>query len=168
MNETALFYTFSTVAQTLAAAFAMLGAFVLFRVSGGQPVFERIREYFRLNQSRFDPIKAEQAVRRAGAAGVREIITYADLDAADSRWSEFDEAHRWHGMRATILSRFRWSLRLTLVVVTASIAAIPLSPALANANWLAWTSAVLAVIGAAACLILYFKLIGALIPSGDW
>ena len=30
--ENALFYTFSTIAQTLAAAIALLGAFVLFRL----------------------------------------------------------------------------------------------------------------------------------------
>ncbi len=33
-DETALYYTFSTIAQTLAGAFGILGAFVLYRLQG--------------------------------------------------------------------------------------------------------------------------------------
>jgi len=46
ISETALFYSFSTIAQTLAGAFAILGAFVLFKTQSINKVFENITEIF--------------------------------------------------------------------------------------------------------------------------
>jgi len=52
MDSTALYYTFSTIAQTLAAGFAVLAAFVLYRLqeienqlSHANRVFSDYREY---------------------------------------------------------------------------------------------------------------------------
>jgi len=41
-DETALYYTFSTIAQTLAGSFAMLGAFVLFKIQSLNEGFRNI------------------------------------------------------------------------------------------------------------------------------
>jgi len=42
LDETALYYTFSTIAQTLAGSFAMLGAFVLFKIQSLNEGFRNI------------------------------------------------------------------------------------------------------------------------------
>jgi len=46
MDTTALYYTFSTVAQTLAAGFAILAAFVLYRLQGMEQDLLRSNEVF--------------------------------------------------------------------------------------------------------------------------
>jgi hypothetical protein len=46
MDPTALYYTFSTVAQTLAAGFAVLAAFVLYRLQGMEQELLRANEVF--------------------------------------------------------------------------------------------------------------------------
>jgi len=46
MHEAGLYYTFSTIAQTLAAAFAVLAAFVLFRLTNAEQAFLQLDRRF--------------------------------------------------------------------------------------------------------------------------
>jgi len=75
MDATTLYYTFSTIAQTLAAAFAFVGAFVLFRLQG---INQEIESIMRRIIDKLDYVAGEREDYDEGmkTIGSKEYETY--------------------------------------------------------------------------------------------
>src|SRR5262249_5355065 len=78
LSETALYYFFSTVAQTLAASFGILAVFLVFRLPGVEASFVAARDEFRNFTTRVAPEELLRVAQRGGwaavAARLREMM----------------------------------------------------------------------------------------------
>jgi hypothetical protein len=136
LNETALYYFFSTVAQTLAASFGILAVFLVFRLPGIEASFDVAREEFRSFTTEMD---AEELLRSAQTGGwafvatrLREIRVEPD-EGVRRRLGRFcDAAHRAWNTKQALLGALRISLVPTIVAIAVSLSALPVVPHLAD------------------------------------
>jgi hypothetical protein len=165
MDPTALYYTFSTVAQTLAAGFAVLAAFVLYRLQGmerelleANAVFARLREYI-------------------SVPDIWSILTTEGFEALDARMrrTEKERSVHFYGRetleppsRAVLLwwpiwrTTVHWlkvSLAVTVGDIAFCFALLPLVPSVAPTPGLAYTLMAVSVVVGAAALLMYARLI---------
>jgi len=168
--ETALYYLFSTVAQTLAGAIALLGALVLFRMQQLSAAMEQsvrtlIDRYHHapdgshsyaqeLMSGDFTSVR-DHFVTGPGkrVAGQADVIYFANVRELDSSLES----------RKTILIQFRYSLILTAIVILFSIGSIPVAPALAKHYAAAIVVIVVTVLAVAASLLSYGRLAQAIL-----
>jgi hypothetical protein len=132
--ENALFYTFSTISQTLAGAIALLGAFVLYRLqtlnAGLQQNAAIARTHIRGNpnqmmdyelQGRYDEVL--QVCLQANQE------TPVEFTAARSQLAEL------LARRTSLYRSFRWSLLLTVSLVWVSVALLAFTPRIASTGY---------------------------------
>ena len=175
MTEDALFWAFSTVAQTLGGAVALLAAFALYRLQGSRSSIRHLGEQIR---DRFAEKRKKIAADRHVAA-TEEKTGIVDLNRpfAKKDWREFvSEAKRcvrqvgpleesfvyWLGKecdRQDVLIPWLWSALVpSAVCIVASLVLLPFAEPLASTcagNWL--LGVVLAL--AAICVVLYLVFI---------
>ena len=133
---TTLYYTFSTVAQSLAAAIALLGAFVLFRMQTLSAEIER-------RSDALLDLGLDTAVKRAATdaharGDVRSVleITSVQITVPDSR---VEYARR--RLRAllrherSLMFAFWVSTLLTVALVTCALVAVSRVPEIIDAGW---------------------------------
>ena len=169
--EQGLLYTFSTIAQALGGAFALLSAFVLYR-------FQLLKESmyqdaFHLSDAWLGP-NARQAYRPLIASGDYEAVA----DVADSQYAAAQEktdevpvTPSWDesrnrlrvsiGKRSVVSSLFKRSAFTTGFVMIGSVAVIPLAHPIHCITWLACSVLVVGIGGFALCLFQYWSLIKA-------
>jgi hypothetical protein len=157
--ENALYYTFSTIAQTLAGILAVMVAFIL------------------LGLQRLDQMVLEARALLRSVVGIGRLETcWADLrdggvEALDQRlrtWGGFVDpvdAQTYQGaveawaLRVRIARKLRWSVVLTLSEIAICFGVLTVTPSLKDCPLAAKGVLVGALLPAIACLGFYFNLI---------
>ena len=168
MSESALFYTFSTIPQTLAGGAAILVAVVLYRLGDVDRSIDGAREHLQASW-RERPFRiAWRALERGGWRAVEGVI---------GRWEGFTStfedqnagrrAYRALRLRQQILFLLVASLTLTVLDILVCFASIPLTPRLLRSQ----ADAAQVVVGTLTltclCLGFYERLIWAMVkPIG--
>jgi len=167
LDATTLYYTYSTIAQTLAGAFGILGAFTLFRL-----------------QSITQSIKGICTAIYNGAVCQRNIIK---IPFAEEDWNGFSRAIEGRSLdeviydrvsisleqfenyrnklktrlifRETVISYLKATLYLTAVTIALSLFFLPLTPVLAEWIYFSAGFLIITVILSILCLYKYVQLI---------
>jgi hypothetical protein len=133
---TTLYYTFSTIAQSLAAAIALLATFVLFRMQTLQAEIERRSDA--LLEFGFDT-SVKSAAKDAQARGdVRSVleITSVRISTPDNR---VDSARRrlkaLFRHEQSLMRAFWTSTVVSVALVTAALVAVSRVPEIIQAGW---------------------------------
>jgi hypothetical protein len=159
--ENALYYTFSTIAQALAAAMALLAAFTLYRLQSIDTQCVGAAENLRIANIVTDPAILAHAnlhewQKYVGA--VRKRVPVAPSDRREIYEGVLTLLPRLIRQAAAI-RRVMWiSLGLTAIVMGASVWALAEVPMLCVNHW-AGAALYWAVMGFAACLIAYLGLL---------
>jgi hypothetical protein len=156
--ENALFYTFSTIAQALAAAMAILAAFAMYRLKGIDDESSGAAITIESQTGGGDYLRRYSLVSRWNKC----------LEAADRRIAETGSGAEVIALREQLrqlrtasgtIRRALWSaLAATAVVMTGSVAALAYVPAICRAT-LAPQALQCGVVGFAVCLAAYGWLI---------
>ena len=173
--ETSLYYTFSTIPQTLAAAFGILGAFVLFRLATLWKAVEASDDCIRGQLSEYvtDVNDFQRAARERGLQGLQDAFSRTNpkedwfavyfregASGAANRRMAIISGHAAVQSSRSILRRLKWGLGLTVFAVLIPIVELPLVPwlLLADEEYLLLALAVPIVL-TLICLILYTHII---------
>lgn len=182
--QSAFYYTLSTIAQTLAAAFGILSTFMLYRFQHAETKIEAHEENLSETVSTMagavesealvaqlkegDPGTVEEvvgkAVKEAGGGGASRAARdeVKEIQAAGEGISFWSAFHR----RA--LRRLRHALLLTVSTIGFCLVQLPMTPLLARRLPLAAVLAATAVLLALVCLTMYARLILLLlVPEAD-
>jgi hypothetical protein len=151
-SETALYYTFSTIAQTLAGLFALLAAFVLYRLS-------ILNDETGWNGAVLaEGIKTDQARTLNGEGRYQELPDLAARSNNAGRPTEFRRLKLLVPFRRWLLCWFGFSISITAVVISASVCFIPFAPNQQKTDFIAWV-AWLVIAGFGICVVSYVILI---------
>ena len=173
MNENALYYTFSTIAQTLAAGFGILAAFVLYRLKDMESGLAAANEVFR-REHRLNSSEVWSILARSGGSEVMEAM-YKRLEGTDDRPSrEFNEAvsaaELWRKAWLRSQSWLKRSLVITVADIALCLLVLPIVPQL-DRNPAGFGLALLAALLGVAALVAYVNLIFSVINTtgpDDW
>lgn len=162
MIATALFYTFSTIAQTLAGAIALLGAFVLYRFQTLNTEFgvkvEKVLVAFNSQEIYYIPLQNlsiegkykqfhQYAVEKWDKALARDVPGYKVA---------LDQLGQLVEYRDTILQGIKRSLIWTVVTLTYSVLMLAISPLLiARCESAVWLAISIGVVCFGVCIIRY-------------
>ena len=160
MSENVLYYTFSTIAQTLAAAFGVLTAIVVVRLPAIENVVENAKAIILTHHGDKNYERAWIALREGGLSGysaagfrIEGHLVNTQLAAAHGAWLT------WGNLIG--------SVRLALIPTGADIAvcflALPAVPWLAAKPAWAWAAVTLTVATAVFCLVSYGWLVTRLV-----
>lgn len=117
-DETALYYAYSTIAQTLAGAMAVIAAFVLYRLSG-------LRNELGHNAGILAvELHSADARKLNGQGRYKELLRLAEQHAYAGRPTEFARLKELTPMYENLMGCFLFSLVLTAGVIVASVALI--------------------------------------------
>lgn len=151
-SETALYYTFSTIAQTLAGGIALLAAFVLYRLN-------ILNEEMRWNGGVLaGGINTGEARTLNGEARYHELLDLAARSNNAGRPTEFRRLKLLVPFRRSLLCLFRFSISITAVVIFASVFFIPFAPKQQKTDFIACV-AWLIIAGFGVCIGSYARLI---------
>lgn len=154
MDATAIYYTFSTIAQTLAGALAVLVAFTVFRLA-------KLDETIRTGKTELtrysDWPRRWEALRVGGLKGLEDDLgTRVDLPQR----TVYHEAFVAVGQRPRMLRALGWALTATVSDIALCFIALPLTPLMASQSALVRGAAVsIPVAGGIICLGLYWWLV---------
>ena len=182
--ESTLYYTFSTIAQTLAGAIALLGAFILYRLqklnSGLDDHAKFIRKQYSeeedlvflnsfivkgqykkfLKYARANPIVTSDP---AGAARPDPSVVEASAVGTDEGQSYLVDVQAKMKellvLRKSLIRSFSVSLLLTVSLIAASVIALAVTPRLNARSDFRSGSLMLAIVWFLACLISYVSLL---------
>jgi hypothetical protein len=157
--ENALYYTLSTIAQTLAGALAVLVAFVLLRLSRLDDAITQGRAEL---QSRYgDWAKLWEALRTGGLEGLRRINGLR-TDQARLMALYHEASIAWR-TRPHIVHRLYVALGFTVADISLCFAALPFTPRIACSPRATGVVLFLTVTLGIVCLGLYVWLIAAMV-----
>lgn len=160
--ENALYYTLSTIAQALAAAFALLGAFVLVRLqqitaTSSASAAIVIRPFLPNDEARrllasgqfseLSTFLATQEYQRPGAIG-----SHAYAAASDALVKSIE-------LRKSMLSQLLRAMVVTAVVITSAVIVLAVTPLIASCAGFAWAILAVVVAGLIVSFIFYGRLI---------
>lgn len=169
--ENALLYTFSTIAQALGGAFALLSAFVLYRFQLlGSTMWQdsdKIRgEFARAAQGSlqwYDTLRVQgkytKLVQNIDAI-VEQMRPPVFSEGEAQFYYRLQESVRLH---AALANTFRRGAFTTGAVMLGSVAAIPIAHVVYREDVISWLLLVMGVCGFIACLRLYWAVIEAAI-----
>jgi len=169
LSENALYYTLSTIAQALAGAFAVLAAFVLFRLLAVDRAIQEGKSLLRLHDDVVPYIETWAALKQSGWRGVDQLYrtrtTGWQLPSGMRQTCEAaHEAYRaWPGTTTEI----HWALSVTAGDIAFCIVALALTPVVAKAPALGWAVLTVAVAAALVCLWLYRRLIAGVLRRSE-
>jgi hypothetical protein len=152
----ALFYTFSTIAQTLAAAIALLAAFLLYRL---QVLVSEIDDNFDRICRPLEFLQGYKVRNMNYAHDYYAVLKLADETQfpKDSFTAE-DERTRLPillNKKKSILNSFWFALYLTAGLIIFSIFVLIVTPQIANSSCLLWFVFVLGFLWFASCITSY-------------
>lgn len=183
--ETTLYYTFSTIAQTLAGAIALLGAFILYRLqklnSGLDDHAKFIRKQYSeeedlvflnsfivkgeykkfLKYTRANPIVEEP---EPGSATAPDQSAAAGSEAATNEAQSYltdiqTKMKELLVLRKSLIRSFTVSLLLTVSLIAASVIALAVTPSLNARSDFRQVSLTVAIVWFLACLVSYISLL---------
>jgi len=141
VTENALYYTFSTVAQTLAAVLAILAAFIVFRLPNIEKLFADFKSDAHSYTTKVEADDLLKAAQQGGRERVAERLISSSATSGDSATTEAflrqaEEVHRAWSTRQTGLSDLRALFVFGGVAIGGSLVALPFVPRLAGqAEW---------------------------------
>ena len=148
-SENALYYTFSTISQTLAGAIALLSAFVLYRLS-------TLNEEMGFNGGVLaEAINTDEARTLNGEGRYQELLALARRSNNAGRPTEFRRLSILVPFRKCLLRLFVFSISISAVLIFASVFFIPFAPKQQNIAWVAW----LIIAGFGVCILSYAILV---------
>jgi hypothetical protein len=155
--DNTLYYTLSTIAQTLAAAFGVLTAMVLVRLSTIQSTIGTAQAAVRHTWgSNF--VKAWNALREGGLAGLQKAEFYPEREDALTQ-GRLQAGHEVWLEWGRLVPAIKDALIPTGADIAVCFLALPAVPWLVCHPVSAWTTVVVAVGGAILCLVRYGRLI---------
>ena len=160
MSENALYYTFSTIAQTLAAAFGVLTAIVVVRLPAVEAAVENAKSIVLTHHGDVNYERAWIALSQSGLSGYRDAgfrieghLVNMQLAAGHRAWVSWE--------------KLTSSVRLALIPTGADIAvcflALPAVPWLSQRTPCAWAAVVFTVAAGVLCLVSYGWLVTRLV-----
>jgi hypothetical protein len=177
--ENALLYTLTTIAQSVAAAFGLLAAFVLFRLQSldqglWQDTSDLIGDYFNEDEkARLQTLRSQKQygpfLEALATALVRwrQYMATQGVPEVQTPWSDGDTRIgnvRWSVEASRIIKRRLWqALWPTVVTVFCTTAAIPTAHLICQSAPLSWFSLAIALAMFLVCLGMYVSLIAAAI-----
>jgi hypothetical protein len=159
IDPNGLYYTFSTIAQTLAGAFALLGAFVLYRL-------QSLNEEIKFNGGFIVGTWPGGIDGNVDAGHFNRNEQYAELIQLSERHSPHTNISGEQRERLKIvvayksrfLRLFHFGLFATAPLIVASIGFLPFIKSNGGNEWLAIPTFV-CVVGVAACVSIYIRVI---------
>jgi len=159
VDANALYYTFSTIAQTLAGALAVLVAFVLFRLRDLDKKIDLGNERLRALGEPY--LEARITLRKHGMAALKKLlegkVTFHPEAEEDCR-----VAYGASKTRTTVTRLLYVSLLMTALDIAACFVALPATSALICSGWALRSIVTLVGLGII-CLLLYVWLIVAMV-----
>jgi len=162
--ENALFYTFSTIAQTLAGAIALLAAFVLYRL---QALNAGIDQWSQTILGLYGGPDRRVVDDHYVRGQLRELLSYITEHPPDAGEKHLDvPVSRLDSLlrqRKAVLAGFKCSLLLTVLLVAASVMALAFTPDISRASY----SLIVLIIGIlwlGGCLASYAWLVNKALP----
>jgi hypothetical protein len=135
--ENALFYTFSTISQTLAGAIALLGAFVLYRLqtlnAGLQQNAAIARTHIRGNSNQHSLMMDYELQGRYDE--VLQVCLQANQETPVEFTAARSQLAELLARRTSLYRSFRWSLLLTVSLVGVSVALLAFTPRIASTGY---------------------------------
>jgi hypothetical protein len=154
--EQAIYYTLSTIAQTLAGALAVLVAFVLFRMADLDRALVAGRITLR-GQEAYYP-QTWKMLAEEGPEAVKKFfvgkatLTVPDLEAIEA-------AHRAMLTRRALSPLLRGTVLFTASDIALCFFALPFAPRIAYSRAATWVILSLAIVLGIICLLLFVSLI---------
>jgi hypothetical protein len=168
--ENGLLYTFSTIAQALGGAFALLSAFVLYRFQSMDRAMwddsNQIRgEFSRIAEGDvqwFDTLRVQgrytELVQKIEAVvnqkGIQAVFSVGQVEF----YYRLQASVRLHG---TLARLFRLGALTTGLVMAGSVAAIPFAHIIYCWKMFSWIALLIGAGGFTACLVIYWAVIKA-------
>jgi hypothetical protein len=160
--ENALFYTFSTIAQTLAAAIALLGAFALYRLQTIRAVLDD------LAGTAMQPYLPDETARKLQAEGA--YIALLDhlsntqprnpKEANEPRQVATRNTLRAHVETMSFIRRsLTWALGLTGAAIVGAVTVLAFTPRIAVQPTITCAVFVVGIALFATCIVLYAMLV---------
>jgi hypothetical protein len=171
--ENAILYTFSTIPQTLGAAFAVLSAFVIYRFAADASVERDIAELMQIFTPEYRAdLRATLEDRGLThlLAEMSELFDAGSVSAPGYGSHQFETLLRLRAAagQADVKAPLRRAFLWTGGVIVASVVALGVEKLLAAQTEYAVAALVLGVLGLTRCLWLYWKLIDPLIAARRW
>jgi hypothetical protein len=159
VDANAIYYTLSTIAQTLAGSLAVLVAFVLLQLSRIEDAIIQGRADLQSRYTAWE--KMWDTLRVDGLAGLDKVSS-GRIDQPRLR-AAYHEAHIGWRIRPQIIRRLQVALGFTITDIALCFVALPFTPHIARSPWIAWTILGLAVLLGLISLGLYIWLIAAMV-----
>jgi len=159
--ETALYYTLSTIAQTLAGALAVLVAVVLFRLQGIEDLIGRGQALLQRRPTPYAeswPILLDQ-----GWQALAEFMKSRGDPLQEVELSACKGAHSAWRFRSRAVLVLYLALGFTVVDIALCFTSIPVAPLIASSRCATWGVLLLAVGLGTVCLALYVWLIAVMV-----
>ena len=156
MSETALYYTLSTVSQTLAGALGMLAAFLAIQTSA---LDAALRAEISEMESRHGP---DPAVRPTSGSTAEMLGAWrVRLNTVRDSYSVLllERGERLLRKKARILRTAARAFAWSAAVMGACFVGLATTPWLSCTRPRAWTAAAVAIAGGIACLVWYGKIV---------
>jgi len=163
--ETALYYTFSTIAQTLAAAIALLAAFVLYRL---QSINSGIEDSALNVQQSYPPAQSELLIPMLMQGRYQEIFDYSEKNPVPRPpgMSVYPSEKRVAlgsllRKKTEILRTIRRSFLATVILVALSVAVLAATPWISTNQTLSVITLAVGAIWFVSCFPAFWSLIQA-------
>ncbi len=175
IDSNTLYYTYSTIAQTLAGAFGILGAFVLFRLQGINQKLKTICSFIYNGASDQHPcIRIPFAQEnwddfyKVIENRVLTDIVYNRFNIDQSDFDNYKEALKKKlELKEKITKKAHKTLRLTLFPIALSLLCLPISPLLSQYSIVSLVVLAIAIAASIKCLFLYLSLVGDALELGQ-
>lgn len=160
--ENALFYTFSTIAQTLATAFALLGAFVLFRI---QQIAATLENTSRVVMQPYLPneearrLQTEGRFKELEAMLKGQVPQRRDLTDTHSFKAAYNAMTNHIKVELQLRLLFVTALILTVIVIAGAVLVLAATPYIAISRVISNVVFVVGIVAFLSCLTLYAILI---------
>ena len=167
IDPNALYYTCSTIAQTLAGAFGILGAFVLFRVQSSNDKIKelatKLRDGFYPTSSPEDKEIYYEAFRKSNwslfSDYAKKIIFPSNNSKQNIVNDLLDEFKKQLDLKKDILSYLKSAMILSAITILLSIIILPFTPLLSKCLIASVPFLITTILLTTACIISYYRLI---------
>lgn len=161
--ENALYYSLSTIAQTLAGALAILVAVVLFKLAALSKAIEEGKDF--LLERHADAARSWPILRDSGFEALAHYLeterSYGDI-RPDFTWRVCEAAHTAYKDWGLIKGRLYAGLGSSVADIGICFVALPFTPQIASSKWAPYLLALTVGLGIV-CLLLYVWLIVAMV-----
>jgi hypothetical protein len=159
----ALFYTFSTIAQTLAGAIALLSAFLLYRLQSLNSEIDSHSMSLRKACTGRGQAQADKAFDLHHRGKHQELIDFTEAcfpqDRSGTVILSLEYLSAAVKLRASLFRRFHWALWLTAGLIVGSVIVLAVAPAVEDCTLAAVALFIVGIAWLALCIGSYVLLI---------